>query len=96
MEQEFGGRKEKLNHSKNKLLDMKYNFKQYKEVNEIKITEEQIERFLLDKEVYWKQIVRADWLKEEDKNIKLFSFKSLLQKKEELNMGSHEQVKCLD
>ena len=49
---EFNGRKEKLNQLKSKLSSMKGQFKQFEEVNELRSTEEQIERLLLDEEVY--------------------------------------------
>ncbi|KAH9684606.1 putative reverse transcriptase/RNA-dependent DNA polymerase [Citrus sinensis] len=57
---EFNGRKEKLNQLKSKLSSMKGQFKQFEEVNELRSMKEQIERLLLDEEVYWKQRSRAD------------------------------------
>lgn len=60
---------------------MKHNFKQWEEVNEIKSTKEQIEKMLLDEEVYCKQRSRADWLKEGDKNTKYFYLKASSRKR---------------
>ena len=51
---EFDGKKEKLKRLKEKLSNLKYQFKQHDEVNKIKSTEGQIERLLLNEEVYWK------------------------------------------
>ena len=44
--------KKEFNNRKKKLGDMKLNYQHFKEVNEFKSTEDQIERLLLDEEVY--------------------------------------------
>ena len=49
---EFNNRNEKLKRLKKKLGDMKLNYQHFEEANEFKNTEDQIERLLLDEEVY--------------------------------------------
>lgn len=47
--QKFGDRKKKLKQLKNKLSDLRHNYKQYDEENVIKSIEMQIDNLLLDK-----------------------------------------------
>lgn len=70
---------------------MKHNFKQWEEVNEIKSTKEQIDKMLLDEEVYCKQRSRADWLKEGDKNTKYFHLKASSRKRKNQIWGVMNQ-----
>lgn len=69
---------------------MKSNFQHYEKVNEIKSIEDQIEKLLLDEEVYWKQRSQVDWLKVRDKNTKFFHLKASLRKKKESDRGNFE------
>lgn len=55
---------------------MKLNREQYEAENEIRSMEKRIENLLMDKEVYWRQHLRVDWLKEWDRSTKFFHTKA--------------------
>lgn len=73
--EEFGGRQKKLEKLLDRLKELRFNGMQYNNGEEIKCVKRQIHNLLIDEEIYWKQISRADWLKEGDKNIKYFHAK---------------------
>ena len=72
---EFGGREKKLQMLINKLEKLMEDQKQEDNGEEIKMIKKQIHEFLLEEEIYWKHRSRADWLKQGDKNTKLFHSK---------------------
>lgn len=75
---EFGERQKKLQDLLEKLKEFRFKGMQYNSGEEIKIVKRQIHNILVDEKIYWKQRSRADWLKEGDKNTKIFPCKSLL------------------
>ena len=74
--QEFEEREKELKQMTEQLKSLKHNFKHYDSGDEIKKLERRINNLLIDKEMYWKQRSRADWLKEGDKNTKFFHSKA--------------------
>lgn len=53
----------------------------YEDGEKIRRLEKHIDALLLEKEIYWKQRYRADWLSEGDKNTKFFYTKASSRKR---------------
>ena len=79
--EKFGDKNKKLKELIKKLLDAKENSCQYEKENDIISIEKQIQRMLMDEELYWKQRLRADWLKGGAKNTKFFYAKASSRKR---------------
>lgn len=77
----FGNREKKLKSLMKKLERAKQGNLQNDDGDDVRNIERQIQNLLIDEEVYWKQRSRADWLKEGDKNTKLFHHKVLTKKR---------------
>lgn len=55
---------------------MKQNYDHYVDGEKIKELEKHIDNALVNKEIYWKQMSRADWLLERNRNTKVFHSKA--------------------
>ena len=85
------GTNKKLKELIKKLQDAKENNCQYEKENDIINTDKQIQRMLMDEEMYWKQTSMADWLKRMDKNNKFFHAKALSRKQKNKIEGIEER-----
>lgn len=90
--EEFGGRDKKLKELMRKLKRAKESNLQYENGNEIRHIERQIQNFLLEEEMYWKQRSRADWLKGEDKNTKFFHAKASARRRKNRIEGIEDRM----
>lgn len=73
--EKLGDRKRKQNELIEKLKTAKQRQTQAIDEEEIRKLENQISNMLIDKEVYWKQSSRADWLREGEKIQSIFTLK---------------------
>ncbi|KAH9734317.1 reverse transcriptase domain-containing protein [Citrus sinensis] len=78
---EFRKRDRKLEKLKFQLRELKQRRVQFVDGEEIRKMEKQIQNILMDEEIYWNQRSRADWLKEGDKNTKIFHGKATARRK---------------
>ncbi|XP_015383166.1 uncharacterized protein LOC107175882 [Citrus sinensis] len=89
--QEFGGREKELNQMTEQLKRLQQNFEHYVSGYELKKLERRINNLLIDKEIYWKQRLRADWLKKGDKNTKFFHLKASARKRKNKIWGIEDK-----
>ncbi|KAK9178687.1 hypothetical protein WN943_027880 [Citrus x changshan-huyou] len=88
---EFKGRQKKLKRLKDKLKMIREDSSHHESGDEIRKMERQIDNILLDEEIYWKQISRADWLREGDKNTKFFHSKASARKRKNIIVGLEDE-----
>ena len=74
--EEFKGRQQRLEKLMVRLKELNYSGMQHNSGEEIKRVKNRIHNILLDKEIYWKQRSRADWLRKGDKYTKYFHAKA--------------------
>lgn len=89
--EEFDGKKRKVDGLINKLKEAKKKNLKWENGNEIRKIERQINNFLIDEEIYWKQRSMADWLREGDKNTKYFHHKASARKRKNKIWGVEDK-----
>lgn len=65
----------------NELKTIKQQNLRYDDDNHIRFIKSYINNLLMDKEIYWKQKSKADWLRQGDKNTKFFHAKDSSRKR---------------
>lgn len=94
--EEFGDRQRKQNKLIQQLQNIKQNPSRLANGDEIRRIESKLSNILIDEEICWKQRSRADWLKERDKNMKIFHAKASARKRKNKIQGiedSHERAR---